>query len=51
MIPSLTLPSGDRMPVVGLGLWKVGRAEAAGLVLGQQVLALRRLLSAQATLD
>jgi D-xylose reductase len=32
VIPSLTLASGDRMPVVGLGLWKVGRAEAAGLV-------------------
>jgi D-xylose reductase len=32
MIPSLALPSGDRMPVVGLGLWKVGRGEAADQV-------------------
>jgi D-xylose reductase len=32
MIPKLTLNSGDRMPVVGLGLWKVNRAESAGLV-------------------
>ena len=32
MIPSLTLASGDRMPVLGLGLWKVGRGETADLV-------------------
>jgi diketogulonate reductase-like aldo/keto reductase len=31
-ILSLTLKSGDRMPVVGLGFWKVSRAEASGHV-------------------
>src|SRR5687768_12354776 len=30
--PALTLPTGDRMPVVGLGLWKVPKPDAAGLV-------------------
>lgn len=32
MTPLLPLTSGDRMPAVGLGLWKVARPEAAGLV-------------------
>ena len=32
MIPSMSLTSGDCMPVVGLGLWKVSREETAGLV-------------------
>ena len=32
MIPSLTLASGNLLPVVGLGLWKVARHAAADLV-------------------
>ena len=32
MIPSMSLTSGDRIPVVGLGLWKVSREETAGLM-------------------
>ena len=32
MIPSLTLASGNSLPVVGLGLWKVARPAAADLV-------------------
>ena len=32
MIPSMSLTSGDCIPVVGLGLWKVSREETAGLV-------------------
>src|SRR5579859_5568120 len=32
MTPSLTLATGDNMPVVGLGLWKVPRPSAAELV-------------------
>jgi D-xylose reductase len=32
MTPSLTLDSGDQMPVVGLGLWKVPRASCADLI-------------------
>ena len=32
MTPSLTLASGDRMPVVGLGLWKVAREICADLM-------------------
>jgi D-xylose reductase len=32
VIPSMTLTSGDRMPSVGLGLWKVGQTDAADLV-------------------
>src|SRR6516225_1846753 len=32
MTPCLTLASGDRMPVVGLGLWKVPRETCANLV-------------------
>jgi D-xylose reductase len=32
VIPTLKLNSGDRIPVIGLGLWKVSRAETAGLV-------------------
>jgi D-xylose reductase len=32
VIPFLTLKSGDRMPVVGLGLWKVARPTAAELI-------------------
>src|SRR5438132_12289783 len=32
VIPSMSLTSGDRIPVVGLGLWKVSREETAGLV-------------------
>src|SRR5579883_2881565 len=32
MTATLTLPTGDRMPAVGLGLWKVGKPDAAGLV-------------------
>jgi hypothetical protein len=34
VIPSLTLASGDCMPAVGLGLWKVGRPETADVVQG-----------------
>jgi D-xylose reductase len=30
--PTLTLPAGGRLPLVGLGLWKVARADAAALV-------------------
>jgi diketogulonate reductase-like aldo/keto reductase len=33
MTPSLTLANGDRMPVIGLGLWKVPREICADLVL------------------
>ena len=32
MTPSLTLASGDRIPVVGLGLWKVARGICADLM-------------------
>ncbi len=30
--PALTLPTGGRLPLVGLGLWKVAKPDAAGLV-------------------
>ncbi len=32
MKPSLTLAGGDRMPIIGLGLWKVARSAAAAVV-------------------
>jgi D-xylose reductase len=32
MTPTVTLAGGDRLPMVGLGLWKVDRPAAAGLV-------------------
>lgn len=32
MTPALTLAGGDRMPIVGLGFWKVDRPAAEGLV-------------------
>jgi D-xylose reductase len=31
-MPTLTLPGGGRLPLVGLGLWKVPKPDAAGLV-------------------
>ena len=31
-IPTLTLASGDQLPVMGLGLWKIDRAETARVV-------------------
>jgi diketogulonate reductase-like aldo/keto reductase len=30
-IPTLTLNTGDKLPSVGLGFWKVPRADAAAL--------------------
>lgn len=32
MIPSLTLRSGDQLPVLGLGMWKIPNADCASLV-------------------
>src|SRR5919204_4040097 len=32
MTPAITLVTGDRMPAVGLGFWKVPKPAAAGLV-------------------
>jgi len=32
MVPSLKLATGDQMPVVGLGLWKIDRPDAPALV-------------------
>src|SRR5438876_307504 len=32
MTPALTLANGARMPIVGLGLWKVAKTEAPSLV-------------------